>query len=654
MFERHFALRENPFPAGHQLRFLYPSREHQEARAHLRYGIENREPFVLISGEVGTGKTTALYDALAEWGNQIQVALITNSALTRQELIEEIGLRFGVSLPSGASKPHVLVALERHLLATRARGEWAVLLLDEAQNLAMDLLEEIRLLSNLEAQGEKLLQIFLVGQPELELKLARPELRQLRQRITVHYRLNPLSPEETAGYIHHRISVAGGNAWVIFPPESCREVFRLTHGIPREINTVASAAMLAAYAEGAPSVRPEHVHAVAHESEFRSVLSEPAPPAAEHVPPPAPVVSTPVPPAPPAASAPPPLPPEPARPAASTPPAWSRTPAPPRPQPAPAVPVAQEAHGTPPPAWRPPALESAAAAPAHVEQVGREEIDAWSAAARELMAARRRSTPEASPPPLRPARTPIAHATAAAAAPPPPAFPTPEELAARQAPDPGAAPDYANLPPSLRQKLEQAERAEKRGASPLVWAIGLLAIALVVVVAVMIQRFGKLTGETPESASAPASSPVASATPPVMPPVDSVAVRDTARAQNEQTEEAPARVAPPVRPPALRPAPVAAAPAATPPAARPDSIVWGIVVAQYLNQDRAEAERERLAAETSLPGRLVTYRDAGVTMYRLILGRFGSQETAETRAGALLDARVVDQANVVSLGRASR
>jgi len=213
MFEKHFGLRENPFNSGHQMRFLYPSREHQEARAHLRYGIENREPFVLITGEVGTGKTTALYDALAEWGSQVSVALITNSALTRQELLEEIGLRFGIALPAGASKPQVLAQLERHLLSVRARGEHAVLLLDEAQNLVADLLEEIRLLSNLETQGEKLVQIFLVGQPELEAKLARPELRQLRQRITVHYRLNPLSPEETAGYIHHRIAVAGGNAW---------------------------------------------------------------------------------------------------------------------------------------------------------------------------------------------------------------------------------------------------------------------------------------------------------------------------------------------------------------------------------------------------------------------------------------------------------
>ena len=244
MFEHHFGLRENPFPAGHQLKFVYPSREHQEARAHLRYGIENREPFLLITGEVGTGKTTSLYDALNEWGDRVAVALITNSSLTRQEMLEEICLRFGLTSQPGISKPALLVMLEKHLISVRARGEHAVLMMDEAQNLSMDLLEEIRLLSNLEHRGEKLLQIFLVGQPELEAHLARHELRQLRQRITVHYRLNPLSADETLGYIHHHVNVAGGSGALVFPSETCREIYRLTHGIPREINTLASSALI--------------------------------------------------------------------------------------------------------------------------------------------------------------------------------------------------------------------------------------------------------------------------------------------------------------------------------------------------------------------------------------------------------------------------
>ncbi|HTO90959.1 MAG TPA: AAA family ATPase [Candidatus Sulfotelmatobacter sp.] len=272
MFERQFGLRENPFAAGHQSKYVYPSREHQEALAHLRFGIENREPFVLITGEVGTGKTTALYDALSEWKSRAVVALITNSALTRSELYEEICLRFGVQLVPPISKPMLMGQLERHLLVVRGRGDFGILLVDEAQNLDRGLLEEVRLLSNLETQGEKLLQIFLVGQPELEEKLMQPELRQLRQRIGVHYRLRPLNLDDTERYIHHRITVAGGHALTVFPPEACAEVFRMTHGIPREINTVAAQALLNAFVEDSPSVRPEHVLAVKRDTEFKSVL----------------------------------------------------------------------------------------------------------------------------------------------------------------------------------------------------------------------------------------------------------------------------------------------------------------------------------------------------------------------------------------------
>src|SRR5262245_3503725 len=352
MFEHHFGLRENPFPAGHQLKFVYPSREHQEARAHLRYGIENREPFLLITGEVGTGKTTSLYDALNEWGDRVAVALITNSALSRQEMLEEICLRFGMELQPGISKPAALVMLEKHLIGVRARGEHAVLMMDEAQNLSMDLLEEIRLLSNLEHKGEKLLQIFLVGQPELEAHLARHELRQLRQRITVHYRLNPLSPDETLGYIHHHINVAGGNGAVVFPSDTCREIYRLSHGIPREINTLASSALIAAYADGSPSVTLAHLAAAQHEGDFRSVLSGPSPRPVE---PSHPTVAAPPPPMP-VAPAPPPLPPAapapmpPRQPIVATPapnPGW-----PPAPLPQPPQPVRAAA---PPPPPAPPA-----------------------------------------------------------------------------------------------------------------------------------------------------------------------------------------------------------------------------------------------------------------------------------------------------------
>src|SRR5262245_12364781 len=399
MFEHHFGLRENPFPAGHQLKFVYPSREPQEARARLRYGIENREPFLLITGEVGTGKTTSLYDALNDWGDRVAVALITNSALTRQEMLEEICLRFGIELPPGVSKPAALVLLEKHLVGVRNRGEKAVLMMDEAQNLSMDLLEEIRLLSNVEHKGDKLLQIFLVGQPELEAHLARHELRQLRQRITVHYRLNPLSHEETMGYIHHHINVAGGNGPMVFPADTCREIFRLSHGIPREINTLASSALIAAYADGSPNVRLDHIATVAHEGDFRSVLSSPrteptplmrsmpAPPPPAPLPPPQPVASP----------APPQVPPQrprvlPAQPADFT---W-----PPLPQlsPSPGQVAARAQVPPPPPPPPPPPAPPAPPAPEMRPPVrDRSEIT------RGLMAAMRRAeVPEPPPPPAPP------------------------------------------------------------------------------------------------------------------------------------------------------------------------------------------------------------------------------------------------------------
>src|SRR5258706_162278 len=249
MFEPHFSLRENPFVAGHQSRFVYPSPEHQEALAHLRYGIENREPFVLITGEVGTGKTTALFEVLNEWKARAVVAVVTNSALSRNELLEEIALRLGFSVQGALSKPQILSHLERNLLALHAKGERAILLLDEAQNLDRDLLEEIRLLSNLEAQGEKLLQVFLLGQPELDAKLSQPELRQLRQRVAVHYRLNPLTAEDTERYIHHRVAVAGGYGPKILPHDTCAEGYTLSHGIPRAINQICCHGLLNAFGE---------------------------------------------------------------------------------------------------------------------------------------------------------------------------------------------------------------------------------------------------------------------------------------------------------------------------------------------------------------------------------------------------------------------
>ena len=674
MFERFFALRENPFPAGHQLRFLYPSREHQEARAHLRFGIENREPFVLITGEVGTGKTTALYDALAEWGNQVQVSLITNSALTRQELLEEIGLRFGLDLPPGLSKPQTLVQLERFLHTVRARGDYAVLVLDEAHNLASDLLEEIRLLSNLELQGENLLQIFLVGQPELELKLSRPELRQLRQRISVHYRLNPLSPEETAGYIHHRISVVGGNAWVIFPPDACREVYRMTHGIPREINTVASAALLTAYTENSPTVRSQHVHAIQSESEFSSVLSG-QPLASDDI-----LGGGPIEPAPAANVTPPPPAPEPVRPAPAPPPAA----APPRPL-RPPAPAPSDAG-----AWQPRPLDlPPAPASADPATVQRGESDAWSAAGRELIEAKRRAAatsppgaqPPVEPPPVRRSLPPLPPEPPFAARPAhqdpePLAFPTPAELARRRGADPHVRLESDALPPNVRAQLEaeygpprpgtRARALEPSDAEwpprrriPWAWigaiAAGLLAVALVVWKLMSSGLIGGPHAPVPAATTNPAPATPVSAMPEQTPPGVMPTAADTALTAPAVTTAPP--VAEREQPAVAASKPRAAAPAtaATAQPARPDSARsttrYGIAVGEYLNEERAYVERDRLGNATGLVTRILPYRDQGVTMYRVILGGFGTREDAENAASDLFSKGLVPQASVMPLTR---
>lgn len=640
MFERHFGLRENPFQGGHQLRFLYPSREHQEARAHLRYGIENREPFLLITGEVGTGKTTAIYDALAEWGTEVAVALITNSALTRQELLEEIGLRFGMSLPSGVSKPQALVQLERHLLAVRQRGSHAVLLLDEAQNLAPELLEEIRLLSNLEEQGDKLLQIFLVGQPELEAKLAKPELRQLRQRITVHYRLNPLSPEETAGYIHHRLSVAGGNAWVVFPPDSCREVYRLTHGIPREINTVASAALLTAFSEGMSSVRPEHVKAIAEEAEFRSVLGEatdtpelkldatPSTPstlattqAAYWTPPKRPDTPQPTPPIAPEPTLDPSVrswsPPEETE---SAPRSWGS-----KPTPQPREPVQPLT-----PAWHPPVNEPRE--PAAVERIDRDEIEAWSAAARDLLEARRRQ--EAMPPTQPQISVVVDDARF-----------SPETKAAASTPTPPEATAFSGLPPRLRDKLAAALETEERPKSR---TLPLLVIATVVaalaVSSVLLQRFGVINVPLLRGLAGSPTVPIPNSSQDSlgasMNDVPSAAMPEASARPESTRAIAPA------------PAPTATAPAIRARVARPDSTrIYALAVGTFMDEERAITERDRMSANTGLSARIIPYKDSGVTMYRLVLGSWTSRSAAENRANQLVQASQVNEARVLLMGR---
>lgn len=274
MFEKHFHLTENPFSLTPDPRFIFASRSHDEALATLRYWVEHREGFVMVTGEVGTGKTTSLFRLIDNLEQRFEIAFLTNSTLTPVELLEEICRKFKIEgLTPGMSKSALLNRLETYLIKLRDLRHAAILIIDEAQNFDQELLEEVRLLSNTAVpSGPPLLQIALVGQPELERKLSSESLRQLRQRIGPHYKIEPLSEDETIRYVRHRIGVAGGNPDVVFPADAARALFRYTNGLPREINQVASQALLHAFVDGAPGVTSEHVKSAAWEMQFRSVL----------------------------------------------------------------------------------------------------------------------------------------------------------------------------------------------------------------------------------------------------------------------------------------------------------------------------------------------------------------------------------------------
>jgi type II secretory pathway predicted ATPase ExeA len=262
-------LRENPFAAGHDPRLFHLTPAREEAIARLRHALAGGEPFVLVTGEPGIGKTSVIHRALESEG--ASTAFITHPALSRNELVEEICIRFEVELPQASSMPQALARLERHLCQLRARGEKPVLVIDEAQDLSPELLEELRLISNLESEGRPLLQIVLAGLPEIEGRLAQARLAQFRQRIATHCRIAPLSADETEAYVHHRVAVAGGDGPERFPRETCLEIHRLARGVPRAINTIAGQAMLSASRESARAVTAAHAQASAADSWLRSV-----------------------------------------------------------------------------------------------------------------------------------------------------------------------------------------------------------------------------------------------------------------------------------------------------------------------------------------------------------------------------------------------
>ena len=547
-------LGENPFAAGHDPRLIHSTPLRAEILSRFRQALGTGEPFIVITGETGIGKTSVVSEALAD--PRTWAAFITNPSLTRAELLEEICLRFGVDVAEQGSKPQRLARLERHLVEIREAGDVPALVIDEAHDLSVELLEELRLLSNLELGGKPLLPIVLVGLPALEARLGEAGLEQLRQRIAVHARLEPLDAAETERYVHHRVQVAGSDGAERFPSETCLEIHRVTRGIPRAINALAGRALVAASRESERVVTPAHVEASATDTWLHNVASG-APRATSDTPPP--------------------------------PPRKARKPATPKPSESPAPEVAElappptPAPSGPQPIGSPPATES--------------DVRAWVS---------RFVDPDQ--PVIIGVRAMESHGAFAGYA-----DPDWEEAA-----DDPSLPAVPGAPGPRRAAPRSLLRARRGAVSP--WLTGVAVVVVAGALAVVLVP--RLRGVAATSGAAPQAT---------------VASRESPAGPTPQTV-------------AQKTAPAVAAPVDTVPA-KPKRRV-GLEVATYLDPYRASAESARLAEITGLSARVMESPE-GVEVYRVVLGSFGSRRRAERAADDLIARGLVEQATVVTLGKAS-
>jgi general secretion pathway protein A len=271
MYKSFYGLKENPFNVNPDPRFLYLTKQIEEALTGLMYGIQTRKGFITLTGEVGTGKTT-LVNRLLDWLHQrrARTAFLFNSRMNSNQLFDFILAEFDIPCES-KSKSQQLLKLNHWLLERYRMGETVVLIIDEAQNLTYPVLEEIRLLTNLETSTEKLLQIVLSGQPELEEKLKLPQLRQLRQRIMLRCRTSPLSQEQTQEYIAERLRIAGATSEPIFSPKAVETIHVYSLGIPRVINLLCEHSLVNAFVDQQRPIQPKIVEDVAHEFQLDEV-----------------------------------------------------------------------------------------------------------------------------------------------------------------------------------------------------------------------------------------------------------------------------------------------------------------------------------------------------------------------------------------------
>lgn len=243
MYLEYYGLKENPFNITSDPCFFFLSNSHKEALSHLEYGVKEKKGFITLTGEIGAGKTTLCKVFLNQLKSTAKTALVLNSTLSGLQLLEAIIYDFGLK-PLRRNRYNLLDTLNQFLLEQRKKDYNVVLIIDEAQNLKISALEEIRLLSNLETDKEKLLQIILVGQPQLKEKLNSPSLIQLRQRIAVFYHINALEEYEINSYIRHRLKIAGSDTEIIFKDNAIQKIYNYTGGIPRLINLVCDRALL--------------------------------------------------------------------------------------------------------------------------------------------------------------------------------------------------------------------------------------------------------------------------------------------------------------------------------------------------------------------------------------------------------------------------
>ncbi len=271
MYKSFFGLKENPFNVNPDPRYLFFTKDIDEALSGLMYGVQNRKGFITLTGEVGTGKTT-LVNRILEWLHQrrVSTAFLFNSRMNTNQLFDFILAEFGIACES-RTKSQQLIQLNQWLLERHRAGEIAVLIVDEAQNLTYPVLEEIRLLTNLETSTEKLLQIVLSGQPELEEKLKLPQLRQLRQRIVLRCKTFPLTKEQTHDYIAERLRIAGTRGELIFSPQAVEAIHLYSSGIPRVINLLCEHSLINSYVEQQRPITQKIVDDVAREFQLDEV-----------------------------------------------------------------------------------------------------------------------------------------------------------------------------------------------------------------------------------------------------------------------------------------------------------------------------------------------------------------------------------------------